>query len=552
MMKKKAVLFGIGIVLGLTACGKQDIPVVPADQPSESAPEEATQAPEAAQEAEEVATSDVQYLDDAVVASDFMKMNIPEEFVGKVYATVNGEEISIFDKEQVDAGWPGFVFSFTTDKNRDIMAGGMYKKVGEIVTADGEWINVCQGFPSEIQWDYNDPDVPEGYEKLTMSADAFKAAIEAVDGATYINGGGTKGEDLYAYNVQRYIDAINEGWDANKFEEEGMSPEFYAIAKNEGDKAFDKIGFAYHDVSGDGVDDLLVGVIPEKDTDEPTPVYDIYTMVDRNPVLVASGTARNCYYGNMYSGVENFVSEGAGSEVVYSYTITPGTTELFLQFGLKNDTYEDEKNPWFVCYDMDKWEPMTEDEYKERMDMLQSQLLKLDYKPLSDMTPIDYSKVDLSKYDTFTKMLDDFKDGMGYANEPVGDTDVFFATSGTFNGENDTKNGVDSSLFIYDDNGGISYLGKVTSSGTATPIALADGCIYTAGHHWVTKSTVKDGKLVTVEEAQEHFDADGNSTFTYTTEKDGEKKVEDDSELSRLFDEMANAKPIEFSVVQKP
>ncbi len=549
-MKKKAVLFGIGIVLGLTACGKQEAPAAPADQTAETIAE-VSEASEVAAESEESAAADIQYLDDAVVTADTIKLSIPEEFAGKVYATVNGEEIGIYDKELVDAGWPGFAFSFTTDKNKELVAGGMYKKVGEIVTADGEWIDVCQGFPSEVQWDYNEANMPESYEKLSDSADAFTAAIEALDGGSYINGGGTKGEDLYGYNVQRYIDAINEGWDAGKFEEEGMSPEFYAIAANEGDKAFDKIGFAYKDVTGDGVDELLVGAIPQEATEDPTPVYDIYTVVDRAPALVVSGTARNFYYGNMYSGIVNVASGGAGDPEFYSYSVTPGTTELFLQFGLKNDIYTDEKNPWFVCYDADQWEPMTEEDYNSRLGMLMEQCLKLDYTPLSELVPIDYSKVDLSQYGTFTKMLADFKKGMGFANEPIGDTDVFFASSGTFNGENGTKNAIDSSLFIYDSNGSIVYLGQIASSGTATPLAIADGCVYTAGHHWVTKSTVKEGKLVTVEEARENFDADGNSTFTYTSEKDGEQKVEDDTQLTRLFEEMANAKPIEFSV-EKP
>ncbi len=68
-------------------------------------------------------------------------------------------------------------------------------------------------------------------------------------------GAGTKGEELYFYTVSKYIEALSSDWDANKYEEEGLSPEFYAIAQNEGDSALDDIGFAYKDITNDGVDE---------------------------------------------------------------------------------------------------------------------------------------------------------------------------------------------------------------------------------------------------------------------------------------------------------
>ena len=113
-------------------------------------------------------------------------------------------------------------------------------------------------------------------------------------------------------------------------------------------------------------------------------------------------------------------------------------------------------------------------------------------------------------------MLSDFKKGMGYANAKIGDTDVFFA-----------------------------------SAGTAYPLAVADGCVFICGHHVVEKHTVKDGKLIIAEKAEETFDADGNATYSYTTDKDGEKNVDDDSELTRLFEEYEKAEVIEFGV-EKP
>ncbi len=139
---------------------------------------------------------------------------------------------------------------------------------------------------------------------------------------------------------------------------------------------------------------------------------------------------------------------------------------------------------------------------------------------------------------------------MGYANIKLGDTDVFLASTGTYTGENDTENAIDSSIFMYSD-GKIVYLGTISSIGTAYPLSVADGCIFTGGHHNVKKTTVKDGKLVTVEEAEEIFDTDGNSTYQYGNDKDGVKTVEDDSNLTRLFDEYEKAEPVAFSVEKR-
>ena len=146
-------------------------------------------------------------------------------------------------------------------------------------------------------------------------------------------------------------------------------------------------------------------------------------------------------------------------------------------------------------------------------------------------------------------MLDDFKKGMGYANEPVGDTDVFFASTACYKDENDKECAIDSSLFIYDNDADkIVYLDKICSAGTAYPISLKDGCLYVGGHHNVIKYTVKDKKLVIAEEASEVFDTAGNATYYYTKDGGKAEQVEDDSNLTRLFEEYENATPIEYSI----
>lgn len=551
-MKKKTVLIMMGLLLGLTACGNQETTET-TEQTTQT--QEVAENTEIAQAQEEsgagTAVDTTGYTEDMVLSTDLYTITVPDEFKGKFYALVDGEEISFYDKETVDAGWPGFAFSVIVSDG-EVIAGGMYTKVGELETSDGIFMDICKSYPSDVQWDYTKSEqAPEDLAKLYDSADSIIKTGTGNNGSVFMMGAGTKGEDLYEMTLAQYVGAFTEEHDANWFEENGMSPEFYAMYKSEGDKAFDKIGFTYKDITADGVDELLVGLIDEGN--DPSVVYDIYTIVDRQPANVLSGTSRDRYYVMDHEGLVREYSNGAEEYGMDSYIIMPGTTDLEQQVSLKYDAYTDAKNPWFVNYSEDEnsWEPYSEEDFNSRYEMYKDQLIKLDYTPISEIIPIDYSKVDLSKYGTFTEMLSDFKKGMGFANVKVGDTDVFLASSGTYNGENNTKNAIDASVFMYNDKGEICYLGQVQSSGTAYPIAVSDGCLVTGGHHNVTKTTVREGKLVVAEEARENFDTDANATYTYTTEKDGEQKVENDTKLTELFDEYAAAEIVDFSV-EKP
>ncbi len=542
----------VGVMFGLTACGTQQVAEAPAEQAqeTEAAQEVAEQAPET-ETAEADLGQDITYVEDMVLSTDLYSITMPEEFKGKFLAYINGNEISFYDKASNEAGFGGYAFSVVADVDKNYIAGGMYTKVGEILTPEGQTVDVLKGYPSDVQWDYvtyPDMESAEDYNKLYLATDSIIESIQANDGYYYMYGAGIKGEDLYFVTLDSFVQACTEGWDAAKFEENGLSPEYGALIQNEGEKALDKIGYAYRDISSDGVDDLIIGVIG--DSSEPTVVYDIYTMVNREPAHVISGTSRNRCYALEYSGFANVASGGANENEVALYEIEPGTTNLIQQFTLKYDGYEDEKNPWFVSYDDGAtWESMTEEDYTDRLKMTEERYLNLDLKPISDLIPIDYSKVDLSKYATFTKMIDDFKPGMGYANEPVGDTDVFFVSSACYNGENDTKNAIDSSLFVYD-NDSIVMIGQVASIGTAYPVTLNDGYIYVGGHHEVFKYTVKDNKLVVAEEASEVFDTAGNATYYYAKDGATAEEVKDDSNLTRIFDEYFSGQPVEYAVVQ--
>ena len=152
---------------------------------------------------------------------------------------------------------------------------------------------------------------------------------------------------------------------------------------------------------------------------------------------------------------------------------------------------------------------------------------------------------------TFTDIVNKLEKGWGYANITLDGTDVFLVTNHTFDEGDGKPASTEAELFFYNADGAPEYLGYVASGGTANPLAVKDGKLYSGGHHWVIKNTVTDGKLVVMEIAWETFDKDGSVSYHYDSDDGGEyEDVEDASVLNEMFDEFMNAEIVEFSVVE--
>lgn len=319
----------------------------------------------------------VEYLPGNVLATDLIQVTIPDEFQGKTYGIVGEDSITIYDRALVDDGFPGMVFSVGTSADNDKYGGGMYSKVGELVNGDGTIYNVSVGYASEVQWDYNDPEMPESYGKLLDAVDGIIENISGVGDNKFNYKAGTKGEELYGEVIDKYTKAIDEIWEPAKFEEAGMSPELGVLISDAQDP-FGAVGYAYMDINGDGIDELFIGDKSGGELDGA--VYDIYTMVNREPKLVVSGTARDRYYAYNGFAICNEYSGGAGENGDIIYIIEPNSTETLWQFAYKYDEYTNEKQPWFLAYSDEEWTPLTEDEYNDAMERIANEKMQLEFK----------------------------------------------------------------------------------------------------------------------------------------------------------------------------
>lgn len=316
--------------------------------------------------------------------NEIFEITMPKELDGQYVIESRKNGFSIYDKESKEAGFGGFVFSvFAYEKPSDY-AGGMDKKVGEIRKDDKTLYDVVVGYPSDVQYDYTkyEDKAPETYEKLYDGAEEIIKTLKSVDG-DFEWGAGCNGEDMYSEIIEKHITAIKEKWDSDKLESEDMSPEYNAINVATGGEALDNVGYAFHDTNCDGVDELLIGEIAEGELKGT--IYDIYTIVDRKPAHVVSGSVRDRYYALENSMICNEYSSGADLTGWQSYDIEPNTVNLLPQLGIKMDGYENEEKPWFVNYaEPENWENIDEEQFDEFRSRLE--FIRFDFSPLSGYT----------------------------------------------------------------------------------------------------------------------------------------------------------------------
>ncbi|MCR5416108.1 MAG: hypothetical protein K6E79_04870 [Pseudobutyrivibrio sp.] len=161
--------------------------------------------------------------------------------------------------------------------------------------------------------------------------------------------------------------------------------------------------------------------------------------------------------------------------------------------------------------------------------------------------------LDISDCDTFTQIVDKkLEPGMGYANVNIDGTDVLLVCSGTFDNGDGTLAAIDATVYAYIDTIP-TEIGKVASGGTAYPLAMKDGKLYTGSNNFVCKNTVKDNKVTYSEAAWVTYaEGTGDESYYYDSAETGEHGLQEDStKLDEFYDEILEADVINF-IVETP
>ena len=169
---------------------------------------------------------------------------------------------------------------------------------------------------------------------------------------------------VYHEQIGRYYTALSEKWNEGKYFENGLSASPYYYY--EGDP-LENVGFGFMDLDNDGSWELVIGAIMNAEADPS--VFEIWTLVDEKPVMLAQGGSRNRYVlqyveedGMWY--VVNEASNSAFNSATYYLMLNEGSFEVVQ--GIVFDAAADPEAPWFLTYDMD-WDVSNDEPIDEAM-----------------------------------------------------------------------------------------------------------------------------------------------------------------------------------------
>lgn len=318
-----------------------------------------------------------------ILQNSIFKLDMPKRFDGMYETVVKDNAILIYDKECKEEGYDAYIIGIYAIESPKDWATGPNAKVGELTLNNGKLYDIILNYATEAQYGF-DRGMPNNYKSMYDARFEMASQVSGINGEKVDIDNGCKGENLYKEELNKHIKAITEKWDANKLENENMSPMYAQISSS--DNALNNVGYAYMDINADGIDELFIGEIAEGNWKGI--VYDMYTMVDRKPKHVVSGWDRNRYF-ILDSGFLLYeCSDGAASSGSLVYDLVTNSDELFFQFGYKYDEYENKENPWYSSYDNNEdnrqWDNITESEYKD-FEVRTSKHKSFEYIPFSSL-----------------------------------------------------------------------------------------------------------------------------------------------------------------------
>lgn len=178
-------------------------------------------------------------------------------------------------------------------------------------------------------------------------------------------GCGDKDQQIYQDVLERYVVAIDEGWDTDTLLSSDMSY-LYALDNN----AKENMGYALYDVDGNGEPELLIGKVSPGDYYKGM-LYDMYTVVDNVVVSVLSGGEKNRYYLCEDNRIELAFSGGDEYKYNMYYELDGVTGKLKAREAIIYDGEYAKDSPWFYTFgslEPSEYSVTTEREAKEIMD----------------------------------------------------------------------------------------------------------------------------------------------------------------------------------------
>lgn len=298
---------------------------------------------------------------------------------GSFAVTVPDEIIEISDIETGEKGiyfyeaishetLGGFVGSILLyDNVKDYSYIPHYGRGGVIQYPDGSRLDIVLEYPSDVQFDVENPDSIDNYHKILEAFDGqIIQTITPLDDGVFIPQSEVDETAVYGEVLEKLKADLQERKDANALVEDGFSGH-YADAYASGEEPLEVFGYGYVDLLGNGYPQLAILSVDSLE------VYDLFAQADGEVLHLFSGSARDRYTlcgednGSIWA-VKEELSGGADLTEIRFYSLDPGTMELYLQTEYLYDGQRNPENPYFVRYISDEEpENIPEEEWKERI-----------------------------------------------------------------------------------------------------------------------------------------------------------------------------------------
>lgn len=163
-------------------------------------------------------------------------------------------------------------------------------------------------------------------------------------------------------------------------------------------------------------------------------------------------------------------------------------------------------------------------------------------------------------FESYDEVISLLQPGEAYAyGEVMGhDGKVLIIAPSAYDNLDGNMVSIDASFYA-DNNGKVTNIGNVYSDGTAYPVRLDGGIIYTAGNHRYEEDAVapETGGIMVIKYIVQSFDEDGNSSYTgFIRESnsfeapESEVSISNDDEFYSYFPELGEKTVVNFTVVK--
>lgn len=319
------------------------------------------------------------------IANGLFAIYMPMKTVGLYTVKKKDNTVYIYHKESQDKGLSGFVFSINAFlKPSDYANIPGNKKLGELTDRKGKIYDIVVLYPGDKQINYaSSYEAQNTYRFLKDSVRLI--TIKNVSGTKYYKDRGVKGELSYKNILKKHLSAVQEYWKPNKLQSENMS-NLYAKTSRSIKEMLNSVGYAYYDINGDGIDELLIG----ENLNGKSIIYDIYTLVDRKPKHIVSSGNRNKFYICRKNFICNEYFENSGKRGLMVFTGVQNSSELIPQTDLRYDSIKNFSAPFYISngnyISLNKYTNIPQEEFINRKNSFEYN--KFDFKPLETLIKI--------------------------------------------------------------------------------------------------------------------------------------------------------------------